>query len=193
MCGRFSLYEDKSFYPRFKIKGSEYFNFDNVIRPSEIVPVIKKENRENVLSLMSWGFVPDWAKDEIKYKAVINARAETLVESPYFRESIKNNRCVIPASSFYEWKENTLGKKVMYSFVVSDSKYMGLGGVFTTVKQNFAIITQNALSTVTPYHDRQPLIIPPEFEDDWFNIKVNQIKDFIREISYYSEKFLKVQ
>jgi hypothetical protein len=37
--------------------------------------------------------------------ALINARSETIESRTAFREAFKHRRCLIPADSFYEWKE----------------------------------------------------------------------------------------
>jgi putative SOS response-associated peptidase YedK len=38
--------------------------------------------------------------------AQINARSETLLEKPAFKESFERRRCLIPADCFYEWRRS---------------------------------------------------------------------------------------
>jgi putative SOS response-associated peptidase YedK len=33
----------------------------------------------------------------------INARAETVLEKPYFKSAIEKRRCLIPVTGFFEW------------------------------------------------------------------------------------------
>ncbi len=35
---------------------------------------------------------------------MINARAETLLEKPFFRNLVSQRRCLIPADGFYKWR-----------------------------------------------------------------------------------------
>jgi putative SOS response-associated peptidase YedK len=48
--------------------------------------------------------VPFWAEDISIGDKMINARAETVVTKPSFREGFKKLRFLIPADRFYYWK-----------------------------------------------------------------------------------------
>jgi putative SOS response-associated peptidase YedK len=43
-----------------------------------------------------------------------NARAESIVEKPMFRESFKRRRCLMPVSRYYEWADTPDGKQPYY-------------------------------------------------------------------------------
>lgn len=52
-----------------------------------------------------WGLIPSWAKDPSIATKMINARSETLMEKPSYRNAFKRRRCLIPADGFFEWLE----------------------------------------------------------------------------------------
>src|ERR687895_2882117 len=56
------------------------------------------------LDLLRWGLVPWWAQDPAIGNRMINARSESAVEKPAFRDSFERRRCLVPADGFYEWK-----------------------------------------------------------------------------------------
>src|SRR5438105_4463481 len=93
MCGRFELENPENIYERFKTKNTlPEIRPNNNVKPSHLVPVVI-EGREAVL--MKWGLVPSWAKDEkIGYK-MINARAETVSEKPFFIKPFHTQRCIV--------------------------------------------------------------------------------------------------
>jgi putative SOS response-associated peptidase YedK len=49
---------------------------------------------------MRWDLIPSWASDTSASQ--INARSETLLDKPSFRENFELRRCLIPADGFYE-------------------------------------------------------------------------------------------
>ena len=46
--------------------------------------------------------------------ASFNARAESVVDKPMFRDVFQRHRCIIPASSYYEWIVSPDGKPPYY-------------------------------------------------------------------------------
>lgn len=72
------------------------------IAPSQLVPIVRQIDGLRILSMARWGFVPFWAKDvSISYK-MINARSETVMQKPAFKQGFAKRRCLIPADAFYE-------------------------------------------------------------------------------------------
>ncbi len=71
------------------------------------MPVITNEAPPSI-SALQWGLIPNWVKDTQQANEMaamcLNAKIETVEEKPSFRESAMHKRCVIPATSFYEWK-----------------------------------------------------------------------------------------
>ena len=65
------------------------------IFPTNIVPVLTAQEP----MLAKWGFTKYNGKGQI-----INARCETAVEKPTFRKPLLENRCLIPATNYFEWQ-----------------------------------------------------------------------------------------
>ena len=82
----------------------------------------------NTLEGLKWGLVPSWAKDK-DFKALINARLETIDEKVSFKKLIKNNRCVAVADGFYEWKREEKEKTPHY-FTREDTNTIYFAGIF---------------------------------------------------------------
>src|SRR5690554_2152316 len=59
-----------------------------------------------------WGFRPKWAKG--RSAQPINARAETVATSGYFKHAFSHSRCLIPANGWYEWLATEAGKQPHY-------------------------------------------------------------------------------
>jgi putative SOS response-associated peptidase YedK len=62
--------------------------------------------RSRRLGALRWGLVPPWADDPSSGPSFINARAETVMSKPAFREAFARRRCLIPADAFYEWRRS---------------------------------------------------------------------------------------
>ncbi|MDC0569122.1 SOS response-associated peptidase, partial [bacterium] len=123
--------------------------------PHHKLPVIKKYKNGNTLEALKWGITPIWAKDK-DFKALINARLETIDEKVSFKKLIKNSRCVVVADGFYEWKREDL-KKTPYYFKRKDNKPIFFAGIYEN--DQFSLITEEAKVNISEIHHRQPVII----------------------------------
>jgi putative SOS response-associated peptidase YedK len=83
------------------------------IAPTDSVQVLRQaSNGARELISMRWGLIPWWWKKPLKQlPASFNARAETVADKPMFRDAFQRQRCVIPASGYYEWLKRPDGKQ----------------------------------------------------------------------------------
>ena len=114
MCGRYVVKNPVTktsslVKSAIQIEDNENYN----AHPYQKLPVIKKYKNGNTLEALKWGLVPSWAKDK-DFKALINARLETIDEKVSFKKLIKINRCVAVADGFYEWKREEKEKTPHY-------------------------------------------------------------------------------
>ena len=89
------------------------------------------ENGVRHFRLMRWGLLPAWVKDPRKFTLLINARAETVLEKPAFRNAIKRRRCLVPADGYYEWQASG-SRKRPYFIHRRDGGPIGLAGLAET-------------------------------------------------------------
>ena len=128
--------------------------------PSQNAIILKGEGNHLAAEQMRWGF-PGFEKG----KLLINARAETALERPTFRESVQDRRCIIPARGFYEWNKS----KEKFTFERKETPVLFMAGCYNWYEgqERFVILTTDANSSVAPVHNRMPLILEPEELKDW--------------------------
>ncbi|MBS5399115.1 MAG: SOS response-associated peptidase [Lachnospiraceae bacterium] len=128
--------------------------------PSQNAIILKGEGNHLAAEQMRWGF-PGFEKG----KLLINARAETALERPTFRESVQDRRCIIPARGFYEWNKS----KEKFIFERKETPVLFMAGCYNWYEgqERFVILTTDANSSVAPVHNRMPLILEPEELKDW--------------------------
>lgn len=156
MCGRFTLRARPSEVAQaFAVAEFDFVPRSN-IAPTQDVLVIRQD-QPHTLSTMRWGLVPSWSKQP---KPLINARAETVAQSPAFRVSFRRRRCLIVADGFYEWQ--TIGKKKQpYHFHKPNNQVFAFAALWDTWNQRDActIVTTDANPVVAPFHNRMPVIL----------------------------------
>lgn len=92
-------------------------------------------------------------------RLVVNARSETVLEKPLFRQLVLAGRVAVPAQCFYEWDR----QKVRHAFSRFDGRDLMLAGLCDG--KSFAILTTAANAGMAPVHDRMPLVL--EDADAW--------------------------
>jgi putative SOS response-associated peptidase YedK len=134
-------------------------------------------------ALVRWGFVPSWAKEVLTGKPLINARSETILEKPSFKNAIRRRRCLIPADGFYEWEGDVPGKKKPWYIRRSDGGLMAFAGIWEhwmgpdgSELETAAIITTVANTLVETIHPRSPVVIHPENFEAWLDVRNDDAK-----------------
>lgn len=145
------------------------------IAPSSKNPVIIAAPNGNHLKMMEWGLVPHWATDIRTMPRPANARAERLMERPMFRDLLKDHRCLVPASGFYEWKREG-ARKVPFYFCRKDRALLLFAGMFDNwqdltgeMRETYTIITTVPNNVIAPIHDRMPVILTEEGVQRWLS------------------------
>lgn len=176
MCGRYIITSSPEALRRLFGYG-EQPNFPPRLNvaPTQPVPVVTLEGGVRQFRLMRWGFLPSWVKDPRKFALVINARSETILEKPSFRNAMKRRRCLLPADGYYEWPP-TSGRKRPFFIHRRDGEPVGFAGVAETwVGPNgeeldtVAIVTAAAGPDMAALHDRVPVTIAPEDFQQWLD------------------------
>jgi putative SOS response-associated peptidase YedK len=116
MCGRFGAsFQDRELMALWNLRGDlpEFGPRYNIAPSQEVLVILRNENR-NEVKPMCWGLVPSWAQDPSVGQHMINARAETLLEKPSFKNLVPTRRCLVPADGFYEWRKEGNRKVPMW-------------------------------------------------------------------------------
>ncbi|MDA8417177.1 MAG: SOS response-associated peptidase [Betaproteobacteria bacterium] len=177
MCGRFtSLLSPELLAIIFEIFPPPATEPRYNIAPTQTTGVVRSDGEHNQLITMKWGLIPSWAKDTKIGTSLINARSETVAEKPSFRHAIKKNRCIIPATGFFEWLPCGNNKQPFYIHM-SDDGVMALAGIWEHWQspdnensiETFSILTTTSNELIAPLHERMPVILRKVDYDLWLN------------------------
>ena len=179
MCGRFG-----ASYRDIKTVWNLYGNFSFQTRyniaPSQEVPVIIRNEGRNEAKVMKWGLVPSWAPDSTMGQRMINARSETLLEKPSFKQAVEKRRCLIPANGFYEWRRDGNRKIPMWIQFKTREPFAFPGLWDCWIDRDtgkplytFTIITTHANALLRPIHDRMPVMYRSDMGRQWLEQSIS--------------------
>ncbi len=184
MCGRYNLNLNQDFYNQFGVVNKlPSFPKNTQVSPSQVEPVIIKQDGLTLAWTMKWGLIPFWAKDKKVGNKMFNVRSESLATKIGFRKSFQTKRCLVPSNGFYEWKTEN-GIKIPYFIEVQNRPLFAFAGIYDLWQEpvsgrevySFAIITTQPNSIIKPLHDRMPVILRPEQEKVWLDHSVSTSK-----------------
>ncbi|MCX7309127.1 MAG: SOS response-associated peptidase [Afipia sp.] len=176
MCGRYVITSSpEALRKLFGYADQPNFPARYNVAPTQPVPVVIQENGERRFRLMRWGLLPSWVRDPKKFALVFNARSETVLEKPAFRNAMKRRRCLIPADGYYEW-QTSASRKRPYFIHAADGEPVGFAGLSETwigpngeEMDTVAIVTAAAASDMSVLHHRVPVTIAPGDFDRWLD------------------------
>ena len=176
MCGRKTLTRDmQSIIEELVIE--EWENPDNYIPNYNIAPTqnspILIDNGKRIVKSMRWGLIPSWAKDEKFGARMINARIETLLEKPSYRNLVSSKRCIVITDGYYEWRKDGV-RKIPYYLKDPEGKLLPMAGLYDVWKHpdgylmpSYTVITKEAQKNIATIHNRMPVILPQDHLDNW--------------------------
>ena len=99
-----------------------------------------------------------------------NARAETLLAKPTFRDAAQHRRCLVPANGFYEWEKQGTARLPHY-FTLPASPAFWFAGLWEPETADnpagFVIVTTAPNALLDAIHDRMPVILGPNSGPAW--------------------------
>ena len=138
---------------------------DAQLFPKSTAPVLGPSRK---IALLRWGFPVSG-----KSRTVFNARAESLTQKPMFKSCIQN-RCIVPATGFFEWGEAG-GKKQKYE-IETDDEVMYFAALFKKFYDSngekvfcYTIITTPPNDEMAKIHSRMPAILDAEGQQKWLD------------------------
>ena len=167
MCGRFAFNGEQ--WPD-TVQNNCKINPNYNISPQDDVFCLSLDNGEQSITKMKWGFRPSWSNKATM--GPINARFETVSDKPMFRDAFGKNRCLIPATGWYEWKPTPLGKVPFYHRL-KNQQTMLFAGIYDDsirygkTERTFCILTTSSHESIVHVHERMPLIISKDTIHDW--------------------------
>ncbi|WP_067929356.1 SOS response-associated peptidase [Alicyclobacillus shizuokensis] len=176
MCGRFTqAFEDWSEVLAYFQVIADGFSWPARynVAPTQDVPVIVADGNRRRIGPLSWGLVPRFATPKRPPVRPINARAETLLDSRWFRPLLARRRCAVPVDSFYEWRQDT---KQPLRIRLRQRPVFALAGIYDTFTgpdgrkvSSFAIVTCAPNEFMAAIHNRMPVILDDSALAAWLD------------------------
>lgn len=152
------------------------------IAPTQTVPiVIPDEQGQPRLVEARWGYIPPWWKESFLPPKTFNARAEEAANKPMWRHPWRHQRCLVPASGWYEWAVLETGQKkptkIPHHLLRQNGREIMFAGLWSVVRVSpdaepmptCAIVTTASAPSIAEIHERMPVVLHPEFWLPWID------------------------
>ena len=187
MCGRFAIDDSVDELVRaFVAEGGDWADAltalpNPEIRPTDTIAVLLESAKgadapRRILAPARWSLVPSWSRTLKTSGPTFNARVETVGEKATWKGPLAKRRCVIPASSYAEWRGDR-GATTRFDIANPEGELMLFAGLAQWWRPSESapwlltatMITRPALGTLAEIHDRMPMVLPPGLVDDWID------------------------
>lgn len=165
MCSRFENKEtgfsileklEKDFVGNFILEDNNELKKEN-IAPTNLVISIINENDTFKIKNFFWGIQFDKVK---KSPLIFNSRIETIKEKKYWTQVFYKNRCLLPATAFYEWKEIE-NRKVPHRIFLPGEDFFFIPSIFLKMEDYYfaSMLTTEPNTFMKDIHNRMPVIL----------------------------------
>lgn len=191
MCGRYVIARERDdLADYFEAEFASEFEVTSYnIAPTNQVPIVVEREISGTpireIHPARFGLIPSWAR-EIGPTPLFNARIETALEKPSFKESTLKKRCVIPASGYFEWDSQK------EPFYISQEPFVSFAGIYSFWRDptktsddpsrwvlSCSILTKSAPDVLSDIHERSPVFLSEDGIDAWISPDYETTEDLL--------------
>lgn len=165
MCSRFEN-KETGFSILEKLDKDELGNYileddgdlkKEIFAPTNFVYSLIKSDKIFKLKNFFWGIQFDIEK---KSPLIFNSRIETIKEKSYWTKLFYKNRCLLPATAFFEWKEIDR-KKIPHRISLTEEDFFFIPSIFIKMEDFYyaSMITTQPNAFMKNIHKRMPVIL----------------------------------
>ncbi|MEJ2115569.1 MAG: SOS response-associated peptidase family protein, partial [Gammaproteobacteria bacterium] len=144
------------------------FVFREQIYPTNEVAVVIRIDNSYELAQMKWGWERSFSK-----RPLINTRSAEAWNKKTWSEAMRNKRCIIPASGFFEWDQNqSRGKRDRYRISPTGDGSFAFGGLYEINSDGemfMSILTTAPNKKMQKIHHRMPVILEQDEFKSWLD------------------------
>ena len=176
MCGRYAVTTSpEALRALFRYLERPNFPQRYNIAPTQPIAIVRRKDGQREFALVRWGLIPAWVKDPKNFSLLFNARGETVLTKPAYKNAMRRRRCLVPADGFFEWRRSQADGQP-YFVRRKDGKPFAFAGLWEAWMgpngeelETAAIVTTNANRTLAPIHERMPVVLSEDAYDLWLN------------------------
>ena len=165
--------------------------------PGYAAPIVVKSHNSGRVAcgLARFGLIPSWAKDDKISRHTYNARSETVIEKPSYRNTWKQRKYAISLlDNFYEPSYES-GKAERWKIELADKEPFGIASLWETwtdpisgeLVTSFTMLTVNADDhpVMNQFHrlgdeKRTPVVLSTSQFDQWLSADETQAKAMMK-------------
>lgn len=173
MCTRYSLQQVdalKRVLERLGLKLPPRFEGLYNIALTTKAPAVVRRQGIDAVAPCAFGLLLPPREPGQRPLTLANARSETFLAKPTFRDAVAHRRCLVPADGFYEWEKQGKARQPHY-FRRRDGAPFFFAGLWRPETEvappAFVIVTTAPNELLAPIHDRMPVMLDGERATEW--------------------------
>jgi putative SOS response-associated peptidase YedK len=164
MCSRFENKEtgfsileklEQDYLGNFILEDDNELKKENIAPTNLIMSVVNDKDKFKIKNYF-WGIQFDKVK---KSPLIFNSRIETIKEKKYWTQVFYKNRCLLPATAFYEWKEIEK-TKIPHRIFLPKEDFFFIPSIYIKMEDLIfvSMITTQPNTFMKNIHNRMPVI-----------------------------------
>lgn len=206
MCGRYKIERIAEGWSELDgtITPAEIQTLRNIesrldVRPTQTVPVVRWAKNEPTPRLvnMRWGFIPVWWRNNSPPQSSFNSRSEEAPAKPMWGQTVKQTRCLIPATGWYEWvpvkavddgaekRPRSRPLKTPIELHAETTPTLCFAGLWNRTHfrdeamETCTILTRAAVTLIAEHgHDRMPIVASPASYHAWLDPAITDLDGY---------------